>query len=444
MQICQIPHLLVSAVEEITRIHCIGRLNIDIMEPNIAQKTIVILGGSYAGVSAAHYILKHTIPKLPEKESYQVVMVSTSLKVVCRPACVRALLSDDMFPEDQLFVNVTKGFDQYMNKFKFIHGTATHVDASNRVVAITLPDGTPDKIDFYALVIATGAVTSSPMFSLNPDDKALKSSWVDFRKALPTAKSITICGGGPTSIETAGEIGEHLNGRAWWFQSKLNNPAVPITLYTSAANILPVLRPTIALKAEKFLAKVGVTVVKNTRITNVMPDGAGINNTGSKATLTFEDGTTMKTDIYISAIGTKPNTSFLPRDLLAEDGRVETNASTLRVDKAGPLIYGVGDATTFARPAIHNIMAAIPALGANIKRDLLLASGKELSSIGEDRLFKEDTRETQFVPVGKSKGVGAAFGYQFPSFFVWLIKGRDYWIGKIGDFWSGKRWEKES
>lgn len=415
------------------------------MATSAGRKKFVILGGSYAGISAAHYVLKHVIPSLPDKESYQVVMVSTSLKVVCRPACVRALLSDDMFPQDKLFVNVTEGFDQYaIGSFRFIQGTATELDSKDRAVTVSLPDGTTDKMEFYAVVIATGATTYSPMFSLNPDHEALRASWTVFRKALPTAKNISIVGGGPTSIEVAGELGEYLNGRAWWFQSKLNNPKVPITVYTGAPKILPILRASVALKAEVLLGKVGVKVVKNARVKSVVPEDAGIANAGGKAILTFEGGTTVETDIYITAVGTKPNTTFVPKELLAQDGRVDTNSSTLRVEKAGPRVYAIGDASTYARPAIHNIMAAIPILGANIKRDLLLASGKEASSVATDREFKEDTRETQFVPVGRSTGVGVAFGYRFPSFFVWLIKGRDYWLGSIGNFWGGKQWAKES
>ena len=210
------------------------------------------------------------------------------------------------------------------------------------------------------------------------------------------------------------------------------------------AKILPVLRPAIAKKAEEYLAKVGVTVVKNARVMSVSPHGAGTDNVTAKATLIFEDGKTMDGDLYIPATGTRPNTGFIHETLLTANGRVDTNPSTLRVDKAGPRVYAVGDAASCARPAIHLLMDAIPVLCANIKRDLLLASGKETSSVGEDRTYKEDTRETQLVPIGKSKGVGAAMGYQLHSFLVWLIKGRDYWLWTTGALWSGKQWAKES
>jgi NADH dehydrogenase FAD-containing subunit len=410
-----------------------------------AVKKIVILGGSYGGVSTAHYLLKHVVPHLPDKASYQVIVVSASSQAMCRPACPRALISDDMFPQEKLFVNIPKAFEQYpRDSFRFIHGTATELDHTNRTVFISLANSNTEKIDFYTLVIATGASTPSPLLGLNRDDEFLRTNWTSFRKALPTAKSIVIAGGGPAGIETAGELGEFLNGRAGWFRSKSANPKVPITVVSANSKILPALRPALAKKAEEYLAQVGVTVLKNARVKTVAPHGTGTDSVTTKATLTLEDGKTLDADLYIPATGTRPNTGFIHAALLTADGRVDTNASTLRVDKAGPRVYAVGDAASSARPAIHLILSAIPVLCANIKRDLLLASGKEESSVGGDRVFKEDTRETQLVPIGKSKGVGAAMGYWLPSFMVWLIKGRDYWLWTTGDLWSGKQWAKES
>jgi NADH dehydrogenase FAD-containing subunit len=409
------------------------------------QKKIVVLGGSYGGVSTAHYLLKHAIPQLPTQDSYRVIIVSASSQAMCRPACPRALISDDLLPQEKLFVDIPKAFEQYpKNNFKFIQGTATELDQSNRTVSIDLASGNNEKLDFYALVIATGASSSSPLLSLNRDSDFLRQSWNEFRKALPVTKTIVIAGGGPAGVETAGELSEYLNGRAGWFSSKLENPKVSITVVTAASKILPSLRPAIAKKAEDYLAKVGVTVIKNARVKTVEPEGAGTVDVGSKATVTLEDGKTLEADLYIPAMGMSPNTSFLSESLLTSDGHVDTNPSTLRVDKAGPRVYAVGDASSFAKPAVHQILAAIPVLGSNIKRDFLLDAGKEKNAVGEDKIFKEDTRETQMVPIGKSKGVGAAMGYQLPSFLVWLIKGRDYWLWTVGNIWSGNQWAKES
>lgn len=428
------------------------------------RKVILILGGSYAGMSVAHYTLRHVVPKLPEPDEYQVVMVSIGTEVMCRPACPRAMISDDFFAQEKLFVNIPKQFEQYpQGSFRFVQGTALHLDHEKRTVRVQLvSDGSGTtrlkNFGFHALVIATGANASSPLIGSNGDEEQLRSSWREFRRALPTARHIIIAGGGPTGVETAGEIGEYLNGRAWFFNSKLADPDVKITLLTSGAKLLPVLRPSIALKAEKLLAQVGVTVVKDAPVLEVTPagpathdgasDGAETNNTtttaSGKVTVTLKDGTSLEADMYIPAFGTTPNTAFVDGKelLLAADGRVQTNAATLRVDKAGPRIYAVGDASTYARAAVHHILGAVPVLGANMRRDLLAARGLSDNSI--DREFKEEKREMQMVPIGRSKGVGAVFGWRLPSFMVWFIKGRDYFLWTTPKLWSGTHWVKEA
>jgi apoptosis-inducing factor 2 len=437
------PWLIPGVTTHTDQFDCRGKMAQNTTQT--AQMSILILGGSYGGVGTAHYLLKHAIPQLPDKESYQVIIVSSSAKAMCRPSCPRAMISDDLLPMEKVFVSIAKQFEQYpKGSFRFIHGTATEFDHTNRSVSVSLATGATEKLAFHALVIATGASTRSPLFGLNRDDEFLRASWASLREALPNAKSIAIAGAGPTGIETAGELGEYLNGRARWFSSKLEKPKVTITVLTADSKILPVFRPAVKEKAERLLAKVGVTIVKNTRITAVSPEGAGTEAIGSKATLTLESGKTLEVDLYIPATGTTPNTNFIDKSLLAADGRVETNPSTLRVDKAGRRIYAVGDVATVARPAVHLVTAAIPVLCANIKRDLLLAAGKDEVSVGEDRAYKEDTRETHFVPIGTSKGVGVANGYELPSLMVWLLKGRDYWLWTTENTWNGKQWNKAS
>lgn len=413
-------------------------------------KHLVVLGASYGGLSSTHYLLNHVLPKLPSKDSYQVILISSSSQVICRPACPRAIISDDMFPQEKLFVDIRQQLQSHgETTFRFIQGTATELDHKNRTITIQTQERTRETFDFHAIVIATGASTPSPLLGFTRDESFLRDCWKLFRQELPKARSIVIAGGGPAGVETAGELGEYLNGRAGLFTSAPANPKVTITLVTSGDRILPALRPSIADKAETLLAKVGVTVIKNTRVNTVSPEGTGQDQKllTSKATVLLDDGKLLDADLYIPAMGTTPNTSFiLDKTLLAADGRILTNPSTLRVDQAGEglRIYAIGDASTFGRPAVHNVLAAIPILCANIKRDLLLAAGQPHASVGEDRLFYEDTRETQMVPIGKSKGVGAAMGYQLPSFLVWLIKGRDYWLWTTGSLWSGKNWAKES
>lgn len=413
------------------------------------KKNVVILGGSYGGLSTAHYLLKHAIPKLPDPESYRVVLISTTSQTMCRPAVPRALISDAMFPQEKLFVSIQESFSQYTSgSFVFKQGTAIALHHERRMVSVLLfkageSNNSELTIAYHALVIATGASTPSPLLGFTHDENFLKSSWHSFREALPRAKHIVIAGGGASGVEVAGELGEYLNGRAGWLSPTLSSPKVKITLLSGGSRILPYLRPGIAETAEAYLAKVGVRIVHNTRVVTVVPAGAGVEDVAARAALTLDNGETLRADLYIPATGARPNTSFVPDALRLPDGRVNTDATMLRVIEAGERVYGIGDASAAARPAIHNIISMVPVLCANIKRDLLLAADQSAQVVGEDRVFKEDTRETQLVPVGKSKGVGAAMGIRIPSFLVWLIKGRDYWLWTTGNLWSGKQWMKE-
>ncbi|KAK3375599.1 hypothetical protein B0T24DRAFT_204027 [Lasiosphaeria ovina] len=451
------------------------------------KKHIVVLGASYAGLSTAHYVLKHVLPRLPDSGGYDVVLVSASAEAMCRPACPRALIADRFFPQDKLFVGVAAQFAAYPpGQFRFVHGRATALDRRGRTVAVALSSSKPENtstetetIPFHALVIATGASTPSPLLGLNdgPSD-TLRAHWAAFRTALPAARSIVIAGGGPAGVEVAGELGEHLNGssggggggwKAWWpLGSSKPPPRVAITLVTSAPELLPALPPAIARAAEAQLARLGVRVVKNTRVTAVSftpsPSPSSKNSTSdldpdpltSHAAVTLASGAILHADLYIPCVGTTPNTAFLAgsdsdsssSELLTADGRVATDPSTLRISSAQPgeRLYAVGDASDYARrPAVHAVLAAVPVLCANLRRDLLLPLvGEGKGQEGDDAVFREDTRATQLVPLGTRTGVGAVMGYRLPGFAVWLIKGRDYWLWTTGRLWSGRQWAKES
>lgn len=408
------------------------------------ERNIVIIGGSYGGVSTAHYLLKHVISSLASKYQFKVVLISAASEVMCRPACPRALILDELLPQDKLFVNIASVFEQYpRGSFQLLRGTAVDFDHSERTVKVDTANGHTKTVAFYAAVIATGARTHSPLLGYTKDENHLRETWAAFRTALPKATSIVVAGGGPTAIETAGELGEYLNGRADMFSSKLENPKVQVTVISGAAKILPQLRESIAQTAESYLAKIGVTVLKGCPVASTSPASAGTLDVASPCMVTLANGHNLTADLYIPAYGTIPNSSFVSTTLLESDGRIKTNPKTLRIDNAGPRIYAIGDVASYARPAVHHILEAVPVLCANIKRDLLLDNGGQKAAAPADREFKVDTRETQMVPIGKSKGVGAAMGYRLPSFLVWLIKGRDYWLWTTGNLWSGKQWAKE-
>ena len=229
-------------------------------------------------------------------------------------------------------------------------------------------------------------------------------------------------------------------------------------------------------------------MLKNVKVESVSPANAGQGADSASLTAPAEvrmsNGETRSVDLYIPAMGTRANTGFLPGEMLrGEDERVRTQKGTMRVrmrverksrgvgigdgqsgqqqqeeeEVTTERIYAVGDCSDFARGTIHSISAAVPALCANIKKDLLLHAEKEEeeaavvegkkkvrsdkgSKGGEegDKIFKEDTRESQLVPIGRKKGVGAMMGWRMPRWVIWAIKGRDYWAWTVGLVTSGR------
>lgn len=413
-------------------------------------KQIIIIGSSYAGLSTVHHLLQHVLPVLPTPNEYHIVLIGASKETSCRPACPRAMLSDDFFDQSKLFVDTAKQLARYPSEqYTFLHGRVESVDLKEGKVFVKKGDGSADELEFYAVVVASGASTPSPLLGLNSGTaQHLKKTWQTFRETLPKAKSIVIAGGGPAGVEVAGELGEYLNGTSRWFSSSSTKPKVEITLITSSANILPALRPSIAATAEFYLSSLGVKIIKYVKVDKTSPPNSGT----SPATLTtpttihLSNGQTLEADIYIPATGTQPNTTFLPSTFLTPTGHVNTNSSTFRVEfdintnHSIQRVYALGDCSSAFRPAIHNILSAVPILSSNIHRDILLDLNSQSSSIHADKSFKEDLRETQLVPIGTRKGVGAFMGWRMPSWFVWAIKGRDYWVWTTGKLWSGRQW----
>ncbi|KIW09288.1 uncharacterized protein PV09_00205 [Verruconis gallopava] len=409
--------------------------------PAAHSKTILILGASYGGLSSAHYFLKHILPTLPNKDAYTVTLVGESSKHYARPATPRAIASHKLMPPEKIFYDIESGFKKYpAGQFTFIQGTATAMDEAARTVTVTTVNNETQIITYHALIIATGTRTASPIMGLHGDYKLTEDAQKAFQAALPNVKSIVIAGGGPAAVETAGELAELLNGKPSLFSAVKKK--VDITIITNESKLLPALRPGIAAQAANLLQKFGVEIIYNTKVESVSPETAGISTIMEKATLKLSNGESKEADLYLPATGVTPNTKFVPTALLNEKGFVLANPETLRVDAAGPLVYTVGDVASYARWGIMDIFSAIPVVMSNLKRDLSAPEGEKPT--GKDRPYKANMKETQLVPIGTSKGVGAVFGIKLPGFAVNMIKGKDYFTSKVGGIVDGSHWAKES
>jgi NADH dehydrogenase FAD-containing subunit len=396
----------------------------------MSTETILILGGSFAGIGAAHFCLKHVIPQLPKKEgvTYNLTMVNPSKDFYWRIAAPRASVSKEMMPTKKIFYPIEPAFTYAFPKFKFVQGTATHVDPAGQTVSVTTVEGEQQSIQYAALVIATGVSTPSPLFTQQTDAAALENVYDAFQAGLKSAKTVVIGGGGPVGVETAGEIAEFLNGKPGFMASAPKNPKANVTLVCGDKKLLPILREAIGATAQQYLKRLGCEVVYNTKVVSANKLGEA---EGAKTTVELSNGKTIEADIYIDATGTRANTGFLPKEWLGDRNKVACNHKTLRVEheSAGKRVYVVGDVGSYTRGGVMDQADAIPVAMTNLKTDLIAhLSGK---APGGDRHYTPNLKEQQVVPIGTQKGVGAFGGYRVPSQMVWAIKGRDYLISQL-------------
>ncbi|KAL5118966.1 hypothetical protein ACEQ8H_003095 [Pleosporales sp. CAS-2024a] len=396
----------------------------------MSTETILILGGSFAGIGAAHFCLRHVLPALPKKEgvTYNLTMVNPSKDMFWRLAAPRASVSKAMMPAKKILYPIEPAFAYAASQFKFVQGTATHVDPAGQTVSVITAEGEQQSIHYAALVIATGFSTPSPLFTQQTDAAALESVYDAFQARLKKAKTVVIGGGGPVGVETAGEVAELLNGKPGFMASGPKNPKAKVTLVCGDKKLLPVLREAMGKTAQQYLKRLGCDVVYNTKVVSANPVGG---DEGAKTKVDLSNGESIEADIYIDATGSRPNTGFLPKEWLGDRNKVAANPQTLRVDHASAQrVYVVGDVGSHTRGGVMDQAEHIPVAMTNLKTDLIAHLTGSPPASG-DRHFTPNLKESQLVPIGTQKGVGAFNGHRIPSQFVWAIKGRDYLVGMM-------------
>ncbi|KAF2657136.1 FAD/NAD(P)-binding domain-containing protein [Lophiostoma macrostomum CBS 122681] len=382
---------------------------------------IVVLGGSFSGLSVAHHFLDHIIHQLSTFENaptYRVVLVSPSTHLYFNVCAPRALVTPNLIHTEDAFIPIEPAFARHpFNEFTFMQGWATSVDTSARRVTVELRHSKSQTIQYHALVIATGSSAYSPLYSLHGTHEQTMAELRDFHRRLEHAHSVMIVGGGPSGCETAGQLAQYFNQRR--FKGKIPKT---ITLLSGNTRLLPKLHPAISKKAERQLKRLGVHVVHNLREVSNTLNGDGSSN------CILNNDMTITSDLLISATGVYANSQFLPDHMLDENGYVVTSPETLRIHGPGigDRVYAVGDCAAYSKNYVLDVYDAIPVLMKNLHNDLL---SHEIEAL-EDACYVQNPTDTQLIPIKRFGGVGVIYGWRVPSIMVYLLKGRTYKVGK--------------
>lgn len=376
---------------------------------------IVIVGGSFGGITIAHKLLKSSLPAVSKESGgvYKVTMVSQSTHFWWSVGAPRAMFTP--YPNDTMdsFLPIEPAFRNYpAGAFKFVHGEATDLDAGARRLTIKDPKtGELHRHSYNTLIIATGAMSSSPLFSLHGGHEATLEAYKDMQARAPHARTLMVVGGGSAGVETAGELGS------------LYGNTKEITLISTTVSLLPALRPAIGETAKNYLESMGVKIMNTTKMISSTTTEAGVTE------VVLDNGETRIVDVLIVATGRKANTRWLPSRMLDERGAVRVNRY-LRVIDAGERVYAIGDVASCSRGGLLDFRDMVPVLMGSIETDL----GMQTKAI---KPFVRNDAETMIVPVGPNKGVGALFGWRIPSWAVWLIKSRNFFFSNAVGYLQG-------
>ncbi len=231
-------------------------------------------------------------------------------------------------------------------KFNLEVRPSTHVTAIDAAAKqITLDDDS--QLDYDKLVLAVGADTWTPPLEGNAAEAVFSinnlTDYGHFRTALDGKKKVLIMGGGLIGCE---------------FANDLANGGFEVELVEPQGRCLPLLVPEAASAAvEKGLRDLGVTFHFGPLAKQVDQGENG------QLVTTLSDGSTVTSDIVLSAIGFRPNVELAKSAGLTITKGIQTDRYLRTSD---PHIFALGDCAEVAgywKPFVLPLMAASRALG---------------------------------------------------------------------------------
>ncbi|KAH9427264.1 hypothetical protein MCOR02_012386 [Pyricularia oryzae] len=369
-------------------------------------KTVVILGGSYAGVLAAHTLLnKH--------KTCKVVLVSKNSHFYWNIASVRAIIPG-VIQDEQILQPLSKALSHYPEeRWELIVGGAEASDFAAKTVTIAPGDGGASRtLTYDHLVLATGANTAGDQivpWKAHGTYEELVQGLRDTAESVKNASSVVVAGGGSTGVELAGEIGyEYGKTKEVW-------------LVTGDKELLA--GDITASSALSELTKLNVKVRFESRVQSTEKTEDG------KIKVTFVGGgEPIVTDVYLPTMGLIPNTQYIDPKFLNERKYVAVD-EFYRVKGGGAEgVWAAGDIVSSPRASF--LVTEKQAAGvANNILNALAGSPPAVVKLMPVDIFA--------MSVGRDRGVGRMGPIKMLSFMVWLAKGRTLALPKMAGYMEG-------
>jgi len=377
--------------------------------PTSNQPRVVIVGGGFGGIEVAKNL---------KNSGYQVVMLDKHNYHSFQPLLYQVATS--ALEADSIAFPLRKIFKEYEDFYFRMAEVNDIIPEENLVISSV------NEIAYDHLVIATGSqtnymgnegltISSMPMKTI-PEALNLRSLiFQNFEKALVISNerkrqglmNFVIAGAGPTGVELAGALGElksHILPKDY---PELDLSMMQIYLIQSSDRVLPALSTASSEKAKRYLEKLGVNVVLNTRVLDYFGDYVQT-NTGKDVVA--------KTLIWTAGVVGAPVKGI--------DAKSIVRGNRIAVDefnrvKGHENIYAIGDVAAM-------ISEEIP-MGHPMVAPVAIQQGKNLA-----KNFKRIAQQKAMLPfnyldkgamatIGKNKAVVEIGKMKLGGAFAWYI-----------------------
>lgn len=351
-------------------------------------KRVVIIGGGFAGIELA---------KSLSKDIFEVYLIDKNNYHTFQPLLYQVATS--ALEAEAIAYPIRKLFKGKKNLY-FRLGEVSNVDTNENFVELG-----KERLSYDYLVVATGAVTnffgneglSLSAMSMKSAIEALDLRSLvlqSFERALANNNprkrqglmNFVIAGAGPTGVELAGALGELKQKVLPEDYPELDLNLMNIYLVQSGSRVLPMLSEKSSERAKKYLEKLGVTVVLNTRVLDYHGDYVQTNK---------EEDIIAKTLIWTAGVKGNP--------IEGMTGQLITKANRIAVDAFNKIkdlnnVFAIGDVACMEQdgyPSGHPMVAPVA-----------MQQGKHLAK----NLKKMETNQ-ELIPFSyKDKGAMATVG----------------------------------
>jgi NADH:ubiquinone reductase (H+-translocating) len=413
------------------------------------RKSIVILGGGFAGVA----VLNKLQDRFQTDVSVDITMISKDNYLLFTPMLHE--IASGMIETRHIVTPIRT----FCNRSRFYCAGVESIDLKNRSVkirsslapvlhssqnSINSIEGNSTSLGYDYLVIAVGSETrffgmsdvqqnaftiktlndairlrNHVIYLLEQADQLLPESNNMFIQSQKEILTFVIVGGGFAGVETAGELNDFIRDSVDDYYHNIDKSNIRVVIVQSGNRLLPEMSEELAQFALQNLRKSGVEIILNSRVIGA-----------TEHSVKLKDSSIIPTNTMIWSGGVAPS-SLVSNLSCAHDsksGRIVVDKYLEVAEYKG--VFALGDCAFIVDPNTGN---PYPPTAQHAIREGTTAAKNIIAEIEEEpdkkEVFDYKTRG-MMASIGKRTGVGNLVGIQVQGFLAWWIW-RNYYLANL-------------